>query len=118
MARAKHAYGLMFRVKGVATTAAALLIGTIGPWAMSQWSEIAAKDNVAIASAAKPFVNHPWLISLIALPALACGVHLLITPRHRWIMIAISTASLLAALIIVLSVMMPALESLYTFKPL
>jgi len=115
---ARRAYGWMFRVKGAATTLTSLLLATAGPFTLSIWSRLAAEQNLTLPWYLQPFVNHPWLISLVTLPALVCGIWLVVTPRRRWLMIIVSTLSLLAGLAIVLGVMIPALQATYTYKPL
>ncbi|MDZ4755897.1 MAG: hypothetical protein SGJ11_15540, partial [Phycisphaerae bacterium] len=115
---ARRAYGWMFRVKGLATTISSLVLGLAGPFTLSIWSGLAAEQNLTFPPYLQLFVNHPWLITLVTLPALVCGIWLIVTPRLRWIMIIISTLSLLAGLAVVLGVMIPAIQDQYSYKPL
>jgi len=85
---------------------------------LSIWSGLAAEQNLTFPPYLQLFVNHPWLITLVTLPALVCGIWLIVTPRLRWIMIIISTLSLLAGLAVVLGVMIPAIQDQYSYKPL
>lgn len=110
----------MFLMKGIATLGASLIIAVLGPFAM-QWSaEMAAKANAAIPAVAVPFANRPWLLSVVALPSIACGVMLLVTKRYRWAALTISTLIMLFVLLIVLVVFTAGLGTLYgdAMKPL
>lgn len=110
----------MFVAKGLFTLGASLIIAVLGPFALSWSADIAAKSNAVIPGFALPFVQRPWLLAVVALPSIACGVMLMITKRHRWIAVTISTLIMLLVLLIVVAVFATGLSSMYgdAMKPL
>jgi hypothetical protein len=109
---------LLFRLKGAISFLVTGLVFFVGPIALMSFRTIAEEESIILPAWVRPFVAAPWLIVLVALPSLVASVVLMITLRHRWWMIAISTISLLATLAIILAVAIPTLQSLYTYKPL
>ena len=110
----------MMVLKGIFTIGAALLIATIGPLALSLSVDAAAKANANIPAFAQPFAQRPWLLSLVAIPAVVCGVLMAMTRRYRWTALIVSTLVLLFVLAVVLVVFLQAITTAYSdaMKPL
>lgn len=110
----------MVVMKGVFTTGASLLAALLGPVALSLTADAATKSNSTLPGFTVPFVQHPWLLSVIALPAIACGVMMIVTKRHRWLAMTISTLILLLLLLIVLVAFVSMMSAVYSgaMKPL
>lgn len=104
----------MIVLKGVFTVCSALLIAVVGPFAISVSSSTAREAGASLPVFATPFVNHPWLLAVIALPAIAGGVMLIVTRRYRWTALTISTLLLLATLGIILGIFLPMLSAVYS----
>lgn len=103
----------MFLLKGIATVGTSLIVAVLGPLALHWSAEMAAKSNAALPAIVVPFVQRPWLLAVLAVPAVVCGVMMMATKRYRWVAITVSTVILLLVLGIILLVFTAGLKAMY-----
>ncbi|MFO0829958.1 MAG: hypothetical protein U0572_17585 [Phycisphaerales bacterium] len=99
--------------KAVFVIGSGIIIALLGPFALGQVRGIASEHGTKVSAIAVPFLNYPWLLSILCLPAIAAGVWALVDRRRRWIAITLATLIMLAAVLIVLLALVSAIAPLY-----
>ncbi len=113
-ASAKQTIGCLVVGKALFNVITGLALATLGTFVLTTLPKLYAESGAQPSVFTAPFIQRPWLFAVLCLPAIAGGIWLLVSKRHRWIVMILSTLILVVAAILIVVAMIQGMAPLYS----